>query len=441
MNQSKPGPTQTASALALLGGPPLRTAPFPPYNTIDEHEKREVMEVLDSGVLSAFLGAANEGFLGGPKVKQLEREWESYFGVKHAVSMNSATSALQAAVGAAGIEPGDEVILPPLTMCATATAVLIYSGIPVFADVDPRTMTIDPDSVAALITPRTRAIYVVHLAGYPADMDPIMELARTHNLKVLGDNAQAPGALYKGRFAGCIEDIGVFSLNCHKTIQCGEGGVAVTNDDELALRLRLIRNHGENCVAGFGRPELNILGFNFRMTELEAAVAYHQLRKLKWLNDWRQDLADYLASEIRRRFDFVTPPYVAPGSTHVYYLFHMTYDAERAGIPLDLFAKAIQAEGVPVFSRWGAPIYRLPIYQNRSAQGASGAPFRSAYASNVPDYAAGTCPHAEASEHTSLFLETLVRWPNTRADMDLALAAFEKVIANKAELLESCRPR
>ena len=429
-----------AGTLALLGGSPLRTEAFPPYNTIDENEKREVMEVLDSGVLSAFLAGPNDGFLGGPKVKKLERAWEEYFGVNHAVSMNSATSALQAAVAAAAILPGDEVILPPLTMCATATAVLIYNGIPVFADIDPRTMNIDPARVAERITPRTKAIYVVHLAGHPVDMDPIMELAAKHGLMVLGDNAQSPGALYKGRNVGCIEHIGVFSLNCHKTIQAGEGGIAVTNDDELAFRLRLVRNHGENCVAGFGRPELNILGFNLRMTEMEAAVAFHQLRKLKWLNAWRQDLAEYLSSEITKRFDFIEPPYVAPDCRHVYYLYHMTYDAKKAGIPLDLFVKAIQAEGVPVFSRWGAPIYRLPIYKNRSAQGNSGWPFQAPSYHGQVDYSPGICPNTEASEHSSLFIETLVRWPNTRSDMDLVLESFEKVMRHKDALLESCQP-
>ncbi|MBP6919665.1 MAG: DegT/DnrJ/EryC1/StrS family aminotransferase [Candidatus Omnitrophica bacterium] len=421
-------------ALALLGGKPVISKKFPAYNTIDDNEKKEVMEVLNSGVLSAYLGAANDGFLGGAKVKKLERAWEDYFGVKFAVSMNSATCALMAAVSACGAGPGDEVILPPLTMCATGTAILFNNAIPIFADIDPQTMNIDPVSVEQHITSRTKAIFVVHLAGHPADMDPIMEIARKHKLFVLGDNAQSPGALYKGRFAGCIEDIGVFSLNCHKTIQTGEGGIAVTNDEELAFRLRLVRNHGENCTAGFHRPELDILGLNLRMTEMEAAVGYHQLNKLKMLNEWRQRLAQYLSKRIRATFDFIEPPFVADDCTHVYYLYHMSYDAVKAGIPLDLFAKAIRAEGIPVFSRWGSPLYYLPIYQHMSEYAGKSGECKPPYYGKTK-YSRGICPKAEASEETSFFIETLVRWPNTESDMDLVIDAIQKVIDHRDELM------
>jgi perosamine synthetase len=425
------------SNLALFGGTPVRTKAFPDYNTIDENEKKEVMEVLDTGVLSSFLGSASDGFYGGPKVKKLERYWEEYFGVKHAISMNSATSALMAAVSACNIGPGDEVILPPLTMCATGTAVLFTGAIPVFADVDPRTMNIDPYKIEHLITKRTKAIFVVHLAGHPVDMDPIMDLAKKYNLFVLGDNSQSPGAYYKGKPAGCIEHIGVFSLNCHKTIQCGEGGIAVTNDKDLALRLALVRNHGENCVKGFNRPDIHILGFNFRMTEMEAAVAYHQLRKLKMLNEWRQRLAEYLTKKIEQNFPFITPPYVHPESTHVYYLYHTDYHKEKIdGLELNLFSKALLSEGVPIFSRWGAPIYRLSIYQDLSAHGDTGYPFKNPMYDGKVSYKEGICPIAESSEKTSLFIETLVRWPNTEADMDGIVRAIQKVYDNRFELIE-----
>lgn len=425
--------------LAILGGKPVRGREYPPYNTIDENEKREVMECLDSGVLSAFLGAAGDGFLGGPKVKKLEQAWQDYFGVKYAVSMNSATSALFAAVTAAGIGPGDEVIISPITMTATGTAILMNNAVPVFADVDPKTMNIDPASVKEKITSRTKAIYVVHLTGHPADMDPVMEIAKKNNLLVLGDNAQSPGALYKGRFAGCIEDIGVFSLNCHKTIQCGEGGVAVTDDEELAFRLRLVRNHAENCTAGFGRPELHILGLNLRMTEMEAAVSYHQLKKLKMLNEWRQRLADYLTKHIKKSFDFISPPHIAPGCTHVYYIYHMFYDEGKNGVPIDLFTKAVQAEGIPLLAHYGSLLYRLPIYQDLSACGDTGWPFRPPYYDGQVDYSEGICPNAEAVKEKSIYLETIVRWPNTEEDMADVIGAFEKVVKNKEELLENAQ--
>jgi len=220
--------------LALFGGKPVREEPFPKHRTTGEEEKRIVMEVMDSGILSEFMGSNNEHFMGGPYVKAFEKKWSERFGVKHTISVNSATSGLFAAVGAAGIGPGDEVIVPPWTMTATATAILSFNAIPVFCDIEEDTFCMDPRSVEKLITPRTRALMPVHIYGHPADMDPIMELASKHNLTVIEDAAQSPGGYYKGKLAGTIGHMGVYSFNCNKIIQCGEGGAVVTNDDELA---------------------------------------------------------------------------------------------------------------------------------------------------------------------------------------------------------------
>ena len=260
--------------LAINGGKPLRTKPFPSYVSIGEEEKRAVLEVLESTVLSKFLGTWSADFYGGPRVQKLEQEWAEYFRVKHAVSVNSATSGLYAAVGAAGVGPGDEVIVSPYTMTASATAPLVYGAIPVFADIDPDIFCITPEAIRRCITPYTRAIIAVDLFGHPADMDEIIEVARQHNLMVIEDAAQAPGALYKGRYAGTLGDMGVFSLNYHKTVHCGEGGIVVTNDDNLAERVRLIRNHAEVVVKDKGVQNIvNMVGFNYRMTEIEAAIA------------------------------------------------------------------------------------------------------------------------------------------------------------------------
>src|SRR6185436_3828315 len=164
--------------LAIRGGKPLRARPFPSYNTIGAEEKQAVLEVLDSGVLSGYLGTWSPQFFGGPRVQTLEKEWSAYFGARHAISVNSGTSGLYAAVGAAGVGPGDEVIVSPYTMSASATAALVYGGIPVFADIDPLTFCLDPKSIETRITPRTKAILIVHILGYPADMDAIMLLAK-----------------------------------------------------------------------------------------------------------------------------------------------------------------------------------------------------------------------------------------------------------------------
>src|SRR5438105_8235151 len=190
----------SAAKLAVTGGTPAARKPFADYNTIGDEEKRAVAEVLDSGVLSKFVGTWSEEFFGGPRVQMLERAWENFFGVKHAVSMNSATSGLIAAVGAAGIGPGDEVIVSPYTMSASATCVLFYGAIPVFADIEPESFCISADTIEPLISPRTKAIIVVDLFGQTAEMRPIMELARNRGLIVIEDAAQAPGPKYFSTF-------------------------------------------------------------------------------------------------------------------------------------------------------------------------------------------------------------------------------------------------
>ena len=242
--------------LAIEGGTPVRRRPFPTYNTIGDEERRAVLAVLDSGVLSQFVGAWGPDFLGGPRVRALEAAWADYFGARHAVSVNSATSGLYAAVGAAGVGPGDEVIVSPYTMSASATAAVVYGAVPVFADIDPETFCLDPQSVRACITERTRAIIGVDLFGHPADWAGIRAATGSRPIVLIEDSAQAPGAKSGDRFAGTLADIGVFSLNYHKTIHSGEGGVAVTDDDCLADRLQLIRNHGEAVVKAKGDDDI-----------------------------------------------------------------------------------------------------------------------------------------------------------------------------------------
>ena len=202
--------------------------------------------VIDSGYLSLFEGSHTPdepfSFKGGPEVQALEHEWSEYYDINHSISVNSATSGLYAAVGALGLGFGDEVIVSPYTMSACALAPMIYGAIPVFADVELNTGSLDPASIRNIITPNTKAIIVVHQFGIPANMREIMAIAKEFNLKVIEDCAQAHGAKIDGKYVGTFGDIGVFSLNVNKTIQSGEGGVCVTKDDDLAYNLQLIRN-------------------------------------------------------------------------------------------------------------------------------------------------------------------------------------------------------
>jgi len=423
--------------LAINGGTPVRNHPFPPYLTIGEEEKRAVMEVMDSGVLSLFQGTYGPNFLGGPKVQELERAWSAYLGVRHAVAVNSATSGLNVAIGALGISPGDEVIVTPYTMSASATCALIYHAIPVFTDIDPDTFCIDPEAIRKAITPRTRAIVVVHLFGHAADMDRILRIADEHNLKVVEDAAQAPGGKYKGRLVGTLGHIGVFSLNYHKHIQTGEGGIIVTNDDDLALRLQLIRNHAEVVVGCMGIHDIaNMVGWNYRMTELEAAIGIEQLKKLDDLVARRVALAEYLTSRLSG-IPGITPPEVRLGVYHVYYLYSMKYDAALVGVPRQRFIEAVRAEGVSLVGGYVKPLYLEPLYQRKIAFGQLGCPFTCEHAqdSNV-DYSKGICPVTERLYEEELMFTNACHAGMSRDDIDDVADAFIKVIENRHELVQ-----
>lgn len=433
-----------ATEPAILGGEPIRLEPFAERRTMGAAEREAAIKVLDSDVLSAFLGGAGQYFMGGEHVRRFEQAWAEQFGFKHAISVNSWTSGLMAAVGACGIGPGDEVIVSPYTMSASATCVLFYGGIPIFADIDPDNYCLDPASVEARVTPRTKAIIVVHIFGHPADMDGIMEVARKHQLRVIEDAAQSPGATYKGRPVGAIGDIGGFSLNYHKHIHVGEGGLLVTQDDTLARRACLIRNHGENAVEGTDEPLDNAIGGNYRLTELQAAIACEQLRKLDIIVQTRQQLA----AHVRRRLDGLPGLRVQAeptDSTHAYYVLPLRFDAEAAGLSRHLFVKSVLAElppakgfeSMPLTEGFVRPLYLSRIYQEQRALGSGGFPFN--YNEGVTyAYPKGLCPVAEEAYEHSLLLSPLVRDPLNTADMDDLCAAIEKVLENAETILTRC---
>ncbi len=417
--------------LAIEGGTPVRRRPFPTYNTIGDEERRAVLAVLDSGVLSQFVGAWGPDFLGGPRVRALEAAWADYFGARHAVSVNSATSGLYAAVGAAGVGPGDEVIVSPYTMSASATAAVVYGAVPVFADIDPETFCLDPQSVRACITERTRAIIGVDLFGHPADWAGIRAATGSRPIVLIEDSAQAPGAKSGDRFAGTLADIGVFSLNYHKTIHSGEGGVAVTDDDCLADRLQLIRNHGEAVVKAKGDDDIvDLVGFNYRMTEIEAAIALEQLKKLDRLLIPRIEAADYLTERLRE-MPGITPPVVRSGVRHGYYVYAFKYDAGRAGLSRGRFAEALRAEGIPVNVGYVEPLYRLPMYQRGIALGRHGFPFVQPGRAPVT-YPDGLCPVAERMHEDELLYFSFCQAGITEADLDDVVAAFDKILVSAA---------
>lgn len=428
---------KTRQKLALNGGKPILKKPFPPPYNIGKKEISAVLRLMKKSPLSGFIGAAGEYFLGGREVKKLEKLFCSKFGVKYAVAFNSATTALQAAVAALDIGPGDEVITSPYTMSASATSILMNGAVPIFADIEEKIFCLDSTSVEQKITKRTKAIMAVNLFGGPADFDSLLEIARKYKIKIIEDNAQAPGGKYKNKYAGTIGDIGVFSLNVHKVIQCGEGGILVTNNPDYAFRAQLVRNHGEAVIDGM--PDYNLgplIGSNYRMTELQAAIAYEQVLKLDFLNQKRIELANYLTEKLKD-IPGVETPYLLPQTKHVYYVYPLKINENKFGISRDRFIDAMIVEGFPMSKGYVKPLYLQPLYQTRKVFNETHFPFKSNYYKGNPDYSKGSCPVAERMYEREFTFTTVCQYPYTKKHLDLFLKAVEKVLKNKKELNEN----
>ena len=411
------------TTLALLGGKPVRTTPFPRHPIIGPEEKDAVAKVLDSTELSSFIATQGPNFLGGRKVREFEDRFAAYHGVKYAVSFNSATAALHAAVVAVGVNPGDEVIATPYSFTASAACALMHNAIPVFADVEEDIFCLDPKAVAKAVTPLTKAIIPVHLFGHPADIDGLLQVARANRLKVIEDCAQAPGALYKGRTVGTFGDCAIYSFTENKTITTGEGGMLITNDADIAEAARLVRNHGEviEPAPGSRARSSSILGWNYRLTEFQAALGIVQFSKMDALNNGRQALAGYLSKALAGN-RVLTPSIVRSGCTHVFYNFALKYNADEAGIPRNVFVKALAAEGIPFGAGYVPPLYLNPIYQNRDA-------FAFKHYTGSVSYAKGICPVTERLHERDLVLTQVARPPASTADMDDVVRGIDKVLS------------
>ncbi len=413
--------------LAIHGGPKTITKPLKRYNSIGKEEADAAKAVAESGVLSKFIGCWDEDFYGGPKVQEFERACEKYFGVKHVVTVNSWTSGLIAAIGAVGIEPGDEVIVTPWTMCASATAILHWNAIPVFADIEPETFNIDPKSVEANISPYTRAIMAVDIFGHSCNIDALMEIANRHNLKVITDSAQAPGVFNNGRVTGTIADVGGFSLNYHKHIHTGEGGILVTNDDDIFERLQLIRNHAEAVVADKGVTNLvNMVGHNFRLGEIESAIGIEQLKKLTGFVEDRQRAAEQLTKGLAGLVG-LRMPVIKPDCSHAYYVFPMILELETIKVSRDNIVAALEAEGVTGIAAGYTNVHLLPMYQQKIAYGSNGFPWSSDICKRDVNYAKGICPVAEELHDKSFLGLEMCLNKLSEEDVALIIAAFKKV--------------
>ncbi len=341
------------STLALEGGSPVRMRPFPEWPVHDESDLRALREVLESGTWSA----AN-----GPRVRELERRFAAYHDASHAVATTSGTVSLVLALRALGVGSGDEVIVPPYTFMATASAVLEVNALPVFADISLDTYCIAPDAVEAAITPRTRAIIAVHFGGHPADMDQLGEISRRRGITLIEDAAHAHGAVWAGRKVGAIGALGCWSFQASKNLTSGEGGMITTNDSALAERCESLHDFGRSP----GGPwyEHHFLSGNHRLTELQSALLLAGLERLPEQIERRERSARHLDSELGR-IEGVRPLERDPRTdVHSHHLYIFRYDPEGfGGMSREAFVRALNAEGIPASSGYPVPLYRQPLFE------------------------------------------------------------------------------
>ena len=312
--------------------------------SIDDYVQEAVTRVLKSGQLAE-----------GPVVKEFENLYAEFIGTRHAVAVNSGTAALHVALLASGITPGDEVITTPFSFIASANCCLYCGAIPVFADIDIRTFNISPEAIEKKITSKTKAVIVVHLYGQPCDMDEIMDICRKHGLILIEDACQAHGAEYKGHKAGSF-GIGCFSFYATKNMLTGEGGMITTNNETIAERAAAIRNHGR-C----GQYLHDTLGYNFRMTDIAAAIGIGQLNQLDERNIKRVNNAAYLTERINRIKGLI-PPYTAPDRKHVFHQYTVRV-TEEFGLSRDALKEHLTLNEIGSAVIYPVPIHKQPYYQ------------------------------------------------------------------------------
>ena len=317
---------------------------------LGDDEVEAASRVIRSGMLAS-----------GPEVAAFEAEFASFVGVRHAIAVSNGTTALHAALLGGGIGPGDEVIIPSFTFIATATTVSMCGATPVFADVRPDLVTLDPDRLPDLVTPRTKGVIGVHLFGQPFDIDPVHEFCETHDLLLIEDAAQAHGATCQGRQVGSIGDAGCFSFYPTKNMTTGEGGMVTTDDDACAERVRRLVNHGQ--AEKYLHTEL---GYNYRMTDIGAAIGRVQLRRLPEFNRRRQENAAFLSAHLDA--PGIVPPAIGNDRSHVFHQYVVTV-GDDCPLSRDALAARLRAEGIGSAVHYPIPVHEQPLYRSAARPG------------------------------------------------------------------------
>lgn len=404
--------------LAINGGIPVRTEPFPEWPIRDEHERKAVQNVIEGG---------KWGYPEWEYVPRFEHHFAVYHDAKFGICFNSGTSALMGALWAAGVQAGDEVVLPAYTFIATAGAVIQLGALPVFADIESTTFHLDARSVDEHISPRTKAVIAVHIGGRSADMSRLQGVCEYHSLALIEDAAQAWGAEWQSKRIGALGDAGVFSFQSSKNITSGEGGIVLTNDEKLAQYCRSFCN----CGRREDKPQYKhyYIGGNYRMTELQAAVLAAQFERYPNQLSIRQKNAAYLNTELAK-IDGIVPINVDENVTsNAYHLFLIRYKRDYFDdVSKSRFIQALQAEGVPAHPGYTLPIYKQPVFVERlfGARGKQD--------TTHPDYGNLHLPETEnvCSEEGIWLTQNVLL--GTKKDMQDIVEAFQKIKNNIQEL-------
>jgi len=407
--------------LALTGGEPVRKRPFPSWPVHGEEEKSALLEVLESGK-----------WWYGEKVREFEERFAEFQDACFGITTVNGTAALQVALACAGVGAGDEVIVPPYTFVATATAVLQVNAIPVFCDVDRQTFNIDAQKIEGCITDKTKAIIPVHFAGLPCDMDGILDVARRHELTVIEDACHSWGTRWRGKGTGALGNAGAFSFQMSKNITSGEGGIILTDDEELADRCRSYTN----CGRGKGSPWYyhHIVAGNYRMTEFQAALLLAQLGRLEPQVAKRAENARFLNERLAAVEGLFTVPEDERVDRRSYHLYCFRLDSAGFGsLSRDRFVEALGAEGIPCSGGYPHPLYKNPLFL-QDGQGARACPFSCPFYGKRMDYSSVECPECEKLCQEAVWFSQSVLL-GSRADMEDIVTAIGKIRENVGELL------
>ena len=398
---------------------------FKKYNSIGKEELRAAIKVMKSGNLSGYVADKSKNFYGGKYVKSFEDYLKKFYGVKFAITVNSWTSGLMCMVGSLDVSPGDEIIVTPWTMSATVASILHWNCIPVFADINENDFCIDPNEVKKKITKRTKAIFAVDIFGKSSNIKDLKKIVKDTNIKILVDSAQSPYCKTDNGVAGTIGDIGGYSLNYHKIINTGEGGIIVTNNRKIAKRLFLLRNHAEITNSFKSKKELsNMIGFNFRMGELEAAIGLEQYKKLKKILSSRSKILNLLTKKLKK-FEGLKLPTLAKPFENNFYVYPIVLDLKKLKISRNKLISYLKKEGLKDISGGYANLHLLTALQKKIAFGDKNFPWT--LNENRISYKKGICPIAEKLHENSFCLIEVCMFEINTKTINLISNIFHKV--------------